>query len=168
MKFLFNSCGPKDAKYAGLGVDWFQEKGFDFSEELNALFIDACLRGQKPEVAVSRLVYRKGRIGAWSTPNSLNKLFEALRDMNDAQSIVNILETLMPKNVRINNATINLSLAACCQAQSPDLYRRVVQLTEGIFDDDYMKKLFERFPIPDEVGEEKVDENVQTVDSDTA
>lgn len=152
---MLNACEPTDAKYAGLGVDWFQEKGFDFSEELNTLFVDACVRGNMPEVAVSRFIYGKGRIGAWSTPKSLNKLFESLREKKDAQAMVNVLETLIPKNVRINNVTVILCLTACCEVQSRDLYRRVVELTHGSLDKEYMETILARHPIPEEVVEEQ-------------
>jgi hypothetical protein len=150
LKSLLNACGPKDVKYAGAGVDWFQEKGFDFSEELNTLFVDACVRSKKPEVAVSRFIYGKGRIGAWSTPKSLNKLFESLREKNDAQGMVNVLEALIPKNVRVNNVTVILCLTACCEAGSRDLYQRVVELTRGSVEEEYMNKLLSRHPMPEE------------------
>lgn len=155
---MFNACQATDAKYAGNGVDWFQEKGFDFSEELNSLFVDACLRGQMPEIAVSRLIYGKGRIGAWSTPKSLNKLFGALCEQKDAQAMVSVLETLIPKNVRVNNVTVHLCLTACCEVQSRDLYQRVVELTEGSVDKENMEKILARHPIPEEVVEEQEDE----------
>jgi hypothetical protein len=155
LKFLLNSCGPKDAKYAGLGVDWFQEKGFDFSEELNSLFVNACVRGDKPQVAVSRFVYGKGRIGAWATPKSLNKLFESLRAKNDAESMVKVLEALIPKNVRVNNVTVILCLSACCELQTRELYQRVVELTQGHLPEDEMQKIFEKHPMPEEVEQEQ-------------
>lgn len=155
---MLNACEATDAKYAGLGVDWFQEKGFDFSEELNTLFIDACIRGQKPEVAVSRFIYGKGRIGAWSTAKSLNKLFEALRDKKDAQAMVNVLESLIPKNVRVNNVTVMLCLTTCCEVQSRPLYQRVVELTEGSLDGESMQELLAKHPIPEEEEAEIVEE----------
>jgi hypothetical protein len=158
LKVLLNACGPKDAKYAGLGIDWFQKKGFDFSEELNTLFIDACVRGQKPEVAVSRFIYGKGRIGAWSTPRSLNKLFKMLRERNDAESMLTVLEALIPKNVRVNNVTITLCLKACCEVQSRNMYLQAVELTRGAVEAEVMEALMEKYPVPEE---EVVKEDVE-------
>jgi hypothetical protein len=137
---------PGDAKYAGLAVDWFQEKGFDFSEELNSIFVRVCVDGGRPEIAAERFVYAKGRIGSWSTPSSLLKLLTALKEKESFESIIQVTHTITPKGVRPNVNSFEIVLEACVKANSKDNYDTTVTLAQNILTSEEVQNLIQKIP----------------------
>eukprot|EP00602_Paraphysomonas_sp_CaronLab_P004631 CAMPEP_0185017780 /NCGR_PEP_ID=MMETSP1103-20130426/676_1 /TAXON_ID=36769 /ORGANISM="Paraphysomonas bandaiensis, Strain Caron Lab Isolate" /LENGTH=194 /DNA_ID=CAMNT_0027547347 /DNA_START=198 /DNA_END=782 /DNA_ORIENTATION=- len=149
LKKLCKLCGPEDAKYAGLAVDWFQEKGYDFTEELNSVFVKTCVQGNQPEIAVKRFVYAKGRMGSWSTASSLNYLFGSLLEKGDAESMVNVLSTVVPKGVRPNVTTAELCLQACSQCQNRELYESALDICRRfVLVPSELENITQKHPIP--------------------
>lgn len=148
-------CGPKQARYAGTAVDWFQEKRYDFTEELNSIFINICIEDDQVDIATSRLLYKKGRIGAWTSTSSLNRLLAALLEKGDAETMAQLLFTLTPKGVRINATSIGSCLDACCRSQQRELYQRVVsEVAVSHISETELVALTEKYPIPAEAGKE--------------
>ena len=164
LKKIMKLCGPGQAKYAATAVDWFQEKRYDFTEELNSIFIKVCIEDNRLDLATERLLYKKGRIGAWTTATSLNRLLSALLEKGDAATMANLLATLLPKGVRINALSVELCLDACCRANDREAYERVVSLATGRLADSNLKELTDKYPIPAEgsVNEDNVEPAAET------
>lgn len=100
---------PEDVKYAKLAAELFQTKGQDFSEEINSLFINACIRGHSPGVAVEHFAVSKHRLGAWTTNTSFNRLLEALLQQDTLpESFPAVLKILKTKGLYINDASVEL------------------------------------------------------------
>jgi hypothetical protein len=106
-------------KYAVLGTNLFQEKKYDFNEELNSIFVSACIRGGEPTAAAKVFAYRKNRIGSWCTTTSLNRLLESLDKENDAEITVSMLQTVLSKGVRIEKSTASLALPSLVNSKAP-------------------------------------------------
>jgi hypothetical protein len=147
-------CGPKQARYAGTAVDWFQEKRYDFTEELNSIFINVCIDDDQLDIATSRLLYKKGRIGAWTSTTSLNRLLAALLEKGDAETMAQLLFILTPKGVRVNSFSIGSCLDACCRAQQRGLYERVVEVAAKHMTEKDLAELTAKYPIPAEAAKE--------------
>lgn len=142
---------PEDIKYAGLAIDWFQEKGYDFSEELNALFINKCIECNQPNIAVTRFLYRKGRIGSWSTPSSIYRLLNSLQTHQDHQSIVQLLHILAPKGVHFDIRSFEILFQTCLQMNSKESYDEVTKKAKVLLSADDYEALVKKYPSP--IGE---------------
>lgn len=164
LKKIMKLCGPKQSKYAGNAVDWFQEKRYDFNEELNSIFVKLCIDDDQLNIATKRLLYKKGRIGAWTTTSSLNRLLNALLEKGEVSTMVDLLDTLAPKGVRMNSASFEACLDASCRGQNRSAYERTVAISGKYLSDDDLSALTEKYPIPDEVKEEEVSEEVESAE----
>jgi hypothetical protein len=80
LRKLMQMCNtPELARYSLNGVDLYQRKGQDFSEEVNSHFVrSVAIDGQQAVTAAKVLAKWKNRLGAWSTTTSLEKLLRAM------------------------------------------------------------------------------------------
>jgi hypothetical protein len=148
-KKLMSMCqNPEDVKYAALAVDWFQEKGFDFSEELNSMFITRCVEANQPNLAVTRFLYRKGRIGSWSTPSSFHRLLSSLQAHEDHDSIIQLIQVLTPKGVRPDLRSFDIVFNSCLKKESRELYELTAEKAKGLLSSEDYQGLLEKYPIP--------------------
>lgn len=104
LRNLFGLCTEKDhIKYIVKGAEYFEMRGYDFSEEISALFAKACVRCNKPLDAVAHYSTPSYRLGAWSTPGSLALLVAAAsKEENGVQKCADMLALLSRKGVRID------------------------------------------------------------------
>mmetsp|Transcript_18238 Transcript_18238/g.18304 ORF Transcript_18238/g.18304 Transcript_18238/m.18304 type:complete len:283 (+) Transcript_18238:87-935(+) len=111
LRKLIQLCdSPDNIKYAILGVELYQRKGQDFSEEVNSHFIKAFLRANEPLKAVPIFLKYKNRISAWTTITSLNRLVKSLSEHRQTIPIIEILNLLHTKNIKPNYVTIEYAL----------------------------------------------------------
>lgn len=139
---------PNDIKYSGLAVDWFQKKGYDFSEELNSLFVKLCVDSNKPEIAAERFVEKKGRIGSWSTPSTIYKLFASLQSKKRYNFIIDIAHVVIPKGVRPNIRSFEIIFDALTQVNSTEKYDTTVVLAKTLLTEEEIIQLQEKYPKP--------------------
>jgi DNA phosphorothioation-dependent restriction protein DptG len=139
---------PEDVKYAALAADWFQEKGFDFTEELNSMFVTKCVEANQTNLAVTRFLYRKGRIGSWSTPSSLYRLLSALQVQEDHDSIIQLVQTLTVKGVRPDRRSFEIVFHSCVQKGSKEFYEQTMEKAKGLLSPEDCQDLLEKYPIP--------------------
>lgn len=141
--------GPNKSKYAGLAIDWYQEKGFDFTEELNSIFVKLCIEEDRPEIAVQRFLYKKGRIGSWSTVTSINRLLKCLLEKNDAETMVQVIKVLSPKGVPLNLQSVEILAQACQKNGSAELYNEALTFARvWIKEEDSLSEIVSRYPLP--------------------
>jgi hypothetical protein len=95
-------------KYAVLAADLYQRKGQDFSEEVNSLFVKACVQAKDPHVAVDYFFLRKKRLGAWTTVTSFNRLTEAVLESGTPGNILGVAELLRYKGLYLNRESVEL------------------------------------------------------------
>ena len=90
LRRLLQMCNsPELARYGLYGVDLYQRKGQDFSEEVNSHFIRSVAVEGKQAVAVAKMIAKwKNRIGAWGTTTSLQRLMQGLIDQAPADGSV--------------------------------------------------------------------------------
>jgi hypothetical protein len=135
-------------KYAVLATELYQEKAVDFSEELNGLFVKACIRGNNPHAAAKHFIHKKNRMGAWCTSASLNRLLEELDPKADAELIVQLVNVLSSKGVRIDKTTALLSLHALANSNaSTETFDNVLTASmKWVSPEDYahLKEAFEK------------------------
>jgi len=109
LKHLFEKClEPDHLKYAIKGVEMYQRKGHDFSEEINSLFIRLCIAAKNPKAAIDICSVYKYRLGAWSTPTSLKNLIESMSEtmkvkgtVEDLIGLVNLITVSHAKVISI-------------------------------------------------------------------
>ena len=53
---LMKCVKPEHMKYAVKIVAYYQDKGIDFAEDINSLFIKACINGGQPKVAAENIL----------------------------------------------------------------------------------------------------------------
>ena len=97
-----------DLTYVKNGVELYQKKGQDFSEEVNAHFIQACLRAGNPKVASDLFSVYANRISAWSTPKTFHMLVESLISRNELESVVKMLSIVSKKGVIASKETFDI------------------------------------------------------------
>lgn len=133
-------CTEKEhLKYAVLGVELFQEKGQDFSEEISALFVKTCIALEDPMAAVKLFLKLNRRIAAWQSASSVKRLVESAyatagagaSGESDADavplttSMVNMLGVLQYKGVVIVPETLQTVAADAAEADDPVLNKRI-------------------------------------------
>lgn len=96
---------PSEGRFARLGVDMFQRKGQDFSEEVNAHFVKAGIRSSSVRSTIDVLLQYNHRIGAWTSTNSLNYLLSKLPTTDvtlEASTVLKLLQELPRRGVVVD------------------------------------------------------------------
>jgi len=146
---------PDHLKYALLGVEAFQQKGQDFSEEISGLFVKTCIKYNSPLTAVELFLKVNRRISAWQTPSSVHRLIEsvqtqAVNKTEHTTSLVNMLGVLHYKGVRLFPSTIEVVAELAHTKNDSVLNKRmahVIQLAlveQGAAEG---QQLLEKFPL---------------------
>jgi len=135
---LMNCVEPEHATFIRLAVQLYQRKGQDFSEEVGAQFIKACLRVNDPKLAGELIAKYKNRIGAWVTKKPLYDLFQALSDLNEVEMMVTISEVVHLKgNHAINSVdTMELVVKSASASNDLSLHNRSVEIATKILSAD--------------------------------
>lgn len=152
LRRLLERCQTEDhAKYAVKGVEYYQLKGNDFSEEINSIFIKACIRANKPRMAADQILVFKNRIGAWTTVTALNRLLTSLlANGEEAEILVNVITMVIFKGIKINLDTIELALKSCIEKNDYESYVRVQAIAEkGAVSNAQWQSLQSNYPIPE-------------------
>ncbi len=125
-------------RYAVLGIELYQRKGYDFSEELCSHFVRACVMGKSPETAVNVFSKYKNRISAWLTATSLQSLLVSLIEQGKIEQAVQTVEMAVRKGVRPAPDSVRLLTdkvnPALTGEQMKDLRVRTTALLETIHD----------------------------------
>lgn len=127
LRKLLELCQTKEhVKYAVLGVELYQRKRHDFSEEVNSHFINACIRGGDPMAAVEVFLRPINRIGAWSTLTSMGRLVDALGEDAEGTKLKDMFVLLASKGVRFSEDTIVKIFTAASKAEGFELTEDLV------------------------------------------
>ena len=122
LRKLLELCKTRDhVKYAVLGVELYQRKRHDFSEEVNSHFVSACIRGGEPMAAVELFLRPSHRIGAWSTLTSMQRLIDALGEEADGAKLKDMFFLLANKGVRFSEDVIVKIFTAASKAEGFEL-----------------------------------------------
>ena len=132
LRKLLARCQTKDhVRYAVQGVELYQRKRHDFSEEVNSHFVSACIRGESPMAAVELFLKPSYRIGAWSTLTSIGRLVDAVGEQGDAVKLKEMLFLLADKGVKFSEDTVFKILTAASKTEAfeltDDLLAKVLQ-----------------------------------------
>lgn len=128
LKVLFPLCQtPEHVKYAVYGVEYFQSKGMDFSQEINSLFVKTCVRCDDPMAAAKVFLVPRNRIGAWSTVTSIHRLVESLKPLGESSTISSLLVLLSNKGVHVNKDVVSAALQTCVEKQDLESYETVLE-----------------------------------------
>lgn len=90
----------ENVKYAVLGVQLYQRKGYDFNEEICSHFIRACVRGNNPKAAAEIIVDFPNRIGAWASATSFHHLVESFLKAEDSSLLIPAFEMVVRKGLK--------------------------------------------------------------------
>lgn len=149
LRKLLQKCDGLDTlKYAVLGVELYQRKGQDFSEEVNSHFIKACLKADDPMRAVPVLLKYKNRIGAWTTVTSLSRLSEGLLAKGEAAAVVDVLEAVTKKGLLPGALNVELALKAAVTNSDPALFQRAAAVGSQTLTAADAEELLRRYPAP--------------------
>lgn len=148
LKVLFDACSKaEDIKYITKGLDFYQFKGMDFTEELNAQFINACLRSSDVKTAISTFSKYENRISAWTSPKSLKKLVDAAVDssrsnIEDPMDVIKVLVILKSKGTTIPNTIIDTVMKAYSDSSklTATMVEETKKLSTGKDDDAVISK----------------------------
>ena len=124
LRRLLQMCNtPELARYGLHGVDLYQRKGQDFSEEVNSHFIRSVAVEGKQAVNVAKVIaVWKNRIGAWGTTTSLQRLMQGLLDQapsaadgadgegSIAELAITVLEVSQKKGVSMTKPVFELAM----------------------------------------------------------
>lgn len=154
---MFGLCTePEHLKYALLGVETFQKRGLDFSEEISGLFVKTCIKYKNPMMAVNLFLKMNRRIAAWQTPSSVHRLVESvLAEAGDdagkhTTSLVNMMGMLHYKGVRLFPATLE-AVAALAHAKNDAVLNKrmalVIQLALVETGAPEGQQMLEKFPL---------------------
>jgi hypothetical protein len=89
-----------EAKYAALGVELYQRKGQDFSEEICSHFIQACIRSKGTHLAGKIFLDKRNRISAWASPKMLANILTHLEE--DHQTALEVTLAMAKKGLVLN------------------------------------------------------------------
>ena len=132
LKYLIGLCEkPEQLKYIMLGLELFQKKGQDFTEEVSSLFVKSCIKHNDPLMAVNLFLKINRRISAWQTASSVHRLIESVRSKSTTEYVtqsVNLLGVLSYKGVKINEATIQLVTEDAAVRNDPILNTRMERI----------------------------------------
>lgn len=148
---------PEHVKYAVKGLEIYQRKGQEFSEELNSHFIKACIRGENPHAAAEMIAIRKNRIGAWSTPTSIHRLVETLLtspnvNSDDISLVVDVLDSVSSKGINFNSKTIELVLESTKSTEKKhfQLHTKTIEAARSKLVDSNIETIESKYPTPEE------------------
>lgn len=150
LKRLFQMCeNVDDLRFAVGGVDLFQRKRQDFSEEINSLFIKLCIRFNSPQTAATIFLKYKNRISAWTTITALNRLLKSLSERNEVVLIIDMLKVLVSKGVRPNKDSFEIILSCEEFKTDAEQYSTLVELWSASgLDTNDVHDLKNRYPAP--------------------
>ena len=122
---------PEQLKYVLLGVELFQKKGQDFTEEISSLFVKTCIKHNEPLMAVDLFLKLNRRLAAWQTSSSIHRLIESVRSKSSSEYVtqsVNLLGVLSYKGVRLAEPTIRLVTEDASIRNDPILNTRLERI----------------------------------------
>ena len=137
LKHLFSRCvHPNHSKIAARGVEFYQEKGSDFSEEICTLFVNTCLSGKNAKLAAELIAKPHYRIGAWLTKGTTYNLLSALAQCDgpgELPMMLDIMEMTVAKGLRVQSVeTLELALQKAIEMGDRELYVRAVAVAEKV------------------------------------
>lgn len=150
----------KQAHLAVRGVNLYQSKGQDFSEEVNAHFVKQMLQMGAVDQALHVLTKPQHRLGAYMTPKSTDTFLQALAAKPNVPGMVKVLQTLQNKGLflkSVETATTVLKLVS--EAGDAELYDtalvalKIVIHKDAILDVEALGNQFPR-PVEEAVSEE--------------
>jgi len=132
LKHLFEKClEPDHLKYAIKGVEMYQRKGHDFSEEINSLFIRLCIAAKNPKAAIDICSVYKYRLGAWSTPSSLGNLIESMSESmkvkGTVEDLIGLVNLITVSHAKVISIIIILLLLLLSSLKSREFqYQKII------------------------------------------
>lgn len=129
-KLLLLCKEPHHVKYALKGVEYFQLKGNDFSEEVCTLFVRTCVMCGNPETAANEFLKQNHRIGAWLTQASFKVLIESMREKCQAKLLVEVLEMVVKKGFRPSQLTMDYLWQFYQHGTDSNVHARFVAVAE--------------------------------------
>lgn len=147
-KLIIMCTRPEHVLYAVRGVEYYHFKKMDFAEDINNSFIKCCVTHKAPEAALPLLLWKKCRIGAWTTPSSLTRLLTSLKEKNMLSELVDVTLSLEPRGVLIQEQHLEMLFEACIEQGDAAAYDKVVEMGAKRVDDAVMSALKARFPRP--------------------
>jgi hypothetical protein len=124
---------------------------------LNSHFIKACIRGENPHAAAEMIVVKKNRIGAWSTPTSINRLVESILNSptvnnDDVALVVDVLDSVSSKGINFNSQTIELVLESTKSTENKhfQLHSKTMDACRSNLVESDIETLESKYPTPEE------------------
>lgn len=139
---------PDHLVYAIQGVQLFQRKGQDFSEEVCSHFIKACIRTENSRAAVEIINKYNYRIGAWLTQTSLLNLLQSISATEDTKVLVHTVEIAAIKGLRVSVPIVELILKVCTEKCDLECYNRMMVVARTSLELDSISSISSSFPPP--------------------
>eukprot|EP01041_Mallomonas_annulata_P010713 gene10712-22368_t len=142
LRKLIQLCDDAETiKYAVLGIELYQRKGQDFSEE-------ACIRANEPMKAASMFLKYENRISAWTTKTAMNRLSESLLAQGEASTVFDVLVMLMDKGFRPDTACIETAIKATVAKGDLVMFQQVEQIAKRFISEADLAEVLSRYEPP--------------------
>jgi len=151
LKKLVLSCDDAaNLKYVRKGIQLYQRKGNDFSEEVCNFIIKACIRFDDLKM-ISDLICMPGhRIGAWLSSKSAMLLINELETKKDVDTIVNVYKAILVKDPkkfgRMKNLEYLFKIASI--HGNAEIYHSLVQFCTKYVCAADLEQLQQKFRVP--------------------
>jgi hypothetical protein len=142
---------PSHVKYIIQGLNIYQRKGSDFTENIANHFVESCLRCQNPNEALQVLSKYNYRIGAWLNSKSFHVLISNLNDTVDSGFVLDALKTLAKKGLVPLPETFKLLINFFNEKNDVDSVKFTIDLARSSIDDQsFVNELREKVNISGE------------------
>jgi hypothetical protein len=134
----------EDLKYAVKGVEFYQEKGCDFSHRLCSHFINLCVQAKTPQTVSNIILQPKHRLGAWISQKSVVTLLISLVEAGEIDMLLDVAKVPVKKGLPVHTlASIRVCLGAIKTAAQ---YEAVMQIAQKTLSEDDVSSLKAEFP----------------------
>ncbi len=150
MKRLILKCEkPEDFQYALSGVELYQNRAQDFSEEICFHFIAASVKLGDSVSAAKLLAKTDFRIGSWVTKKSSASIFESLASAGETEVLLDLISSLAKRNVLFEpNVAANHLLGSASTKGDSAIYEKASDVCKQIIPETDLISLRHQYQAP--------------------
>eukprot|EP00428_Durinskia_dybowskii_P079419 CAMPEP_0170449330 /NCGR_PEP_ID=MMETSP0117_2-20130122/51190_1 /TAXON_ID=400756 /ORGANISM="Durinskia baltica, Strain CSIRO CS-38" /LENGTH=242 /DNA_ID=CAMNT_0010710571 /DNA_START=21 /DNA_END=749 /DNA_ORIENTATION=+ len=147
---LLRKCTkPSHIGVAARGMQFFQWKGVDFTQNTCAYFISLCANAQKPLLAADMIVSPSNRLGAWLNKKSYTTLLTSLAETNDIETMLKVTNVAISKGLQLQNKeNMDLLLSAAAKSDNAEHLATSMQIAQTGLSAEEFAELKEKYSVP--------------------
>ncbi len=133
---------PQDIKHILGVVNLYENKGYDFTEEINSLFIKACIRCEDPKAAAIAIAKYENRIGAWTSITAFSRLLEVLLEKGEFEILIDAVSTMYRKGIAPGDNDTKIIIDKLVELNNKDLINKIKESMKIKLSNEKIQKLF--------------------------